>query len=80
MADKYPGVSPYTYCGNNPVVLKDPNGCFGVPIHQDITNHAIAKTKIVSKYGSTFSDNIIKGVSWADYVGFAADWHFDSIC
>ena len=26
MADKYPGVSPYVYCGNNPVVLKDPNG------------------------------------------------------
>ena len=26
MADKYPGVSPYVYCGNNPIVLKDPNG------------------------------------------------------
>ena len=26
MADKYPGVSLYTYCGNNPVALKDPNG------------------------------------------------------
>ena len=26
MADEYPGVSPYVYCGNNPVVLKDPNG------------------------------------------------------
>ena len=26
MADKYPSTSPYTYCGNNPVVLKDPNG------------------------------------------------------
>lgn len=26
MSDKYPGVSPYVYCGNNPVVLKDPNG------------------------------------------------------
>ena len=26
MSDKYPSTSPYTYCGNNPVVLKDPNG------------------------------------------------------
>ncbi len=26
MADKYPSTSPYAYCGNNPVVLKDPDG------------------------------------------------------
>ena len=25
MSDKYPGVSPYVYCGNNPVRLVDPN-------------------------------------------------------
>ncbi|MCQ2280071.1 MAG: hypothetical protein MJZ49_04625 [Bacteroidales bacterium] len=26
MSDKYPGVSPYVYCANNPVVIKDEDG------------------------------------------------------
>ena len=26
MVDKYPNLSPYTYCANNPIALKDPNG------------------------------------------------------
>lgn len=26
MSDKYPGLSPYTYCADNPVKLKDPDG------------------------------------------------------
>lgn len=28
MADKYPSMSPYTYCADNPVMLVDPNGMF----------------------------------------------------
>ena len=30
MSDKYPGVSPYAYCANNPVIITDPNGLYGV--------------------------------------------------
>ena len=30
MSDKYPSLSPYTYCGNNPVIITDPNGMYGV--------------------------------------------------
>ena len=26
MFEKYPSISPYTYCGNNPIILIDPNG------------------------------------------------------
>ena len=36
MSDKYPGVSPYTYCTDNPVMIKDPNGTHGVIVlHQE---------------------------------------------
>ena len=42
MADKYPGVSPYTYCANNPVVLKDPDGrIFELYGDQEDVNEAI---------------------------------------
>ena len=75
--EKYFWMSPYAYCANNPVKYVDPSGCFGVPIHQDVTRQAIKKTNIKSKFGQSFCDNLVKGVKRADYIGFAADWHFD---
>ena len=32
MSDKYPSLSPYTYCANNPVKLVDPNGEEGIVV------------------------------------------------
>ena len=35
MSDKYPSLSPYAYCANNPVKLVDPNGEDIITIHRD---------------------------------------------
>ena len=48
MSDKYPSLSPYTYCADNPVKLVDPNGeAFDTEIdeaNQTITIHAVYYT------------------------------------
>jgi RHS repeat-associated protein len=36
--EKYPGVSPYAYCGNNPLRYTDPTGKFPIDIIWDIGN------------------------------------------
>ena len=41
MADKYPGVSPYLYCGNNPVRLVDEDGRFPIEIHRKLFQNAV---------------------------------------
>ena len=43
MADKYPGVSPYTYCGNNPVRLVDEDG-------REVSDHIDKHGNIIAHY------------------------------
>ena len=46
MADKYPSMSPYTYCANNPVKLVDPNGMqWETPEDESIAKSLISKAK-----------------------------------
>jgi len=62
MSDKYPSLSPYVYCADNPIKLVDPNGedIWEINSHGKVVNHVVDKTKdafyIVDKNG-----NRIKG-------------------
>ncbi len=53
MADKYPGLSPYAYCANNPVKLVDPDGEFPF-----VTNIVGAAISMFVEYGGQVVENL----------------------
>ena len=56
MSDKYPSLSPYTYCANNPVKLVDPDGEeWETPEDIDFANSLISHAKSIQKNYETSS-------------------------
>ena len=48
MSDKYPSLSPYTYCANNPVKLVDPNGEFPMSMHAQMVSNVFKNSSLSS--------------------------------
>ena len=48
MSDKYPSLSPYTYCANNTVKLVDPNGEFPMSMHAQMVSNAFKNSSLSS--------------------------------
>ena len=63
MVDKYPNLSPYTYCTDNPVRLVDPDG--RVPIYwpRQGTNIFFCKAKIGAGVSYGLAGSIIGGIA-----------------
>ena len=49
MSDKYPSLSPYVYCANNPIKLVDPNGEFPIKIHKELVSNAFKLNPVGDK-------------------------------
>lgn len=72
MADKYPGVSPYVYCADNPVVIKDEDG-------EDIIGAFIGgivgvAKEIISQTISNGMENLSNGKGFFKEWGMRIDW------
>jgi len=57
MSDKYPSLTPYNYCTNNPVILVDPNGEEGIIYLVDLqTDNKVDTKKLIAETNKRFEE------------------------
>ena len=62
MSDKYPSLSPYTYCVNNPMKLVDPNGQWSKSVHHKMIKTAVNELVRDGYVSKKDADAMIKGM------------------
>ena len=70
MVDKYPNLSPYTYCTDNPVGIVDPEGKSGWPV-VDTENKTITIYAKLYFYGSEATPKLSNKIA----TGIASQWN-----
>ena len=79
---EYPGVSPFVFCNGSPILMMEPDGRFGIPIHRDILEKAMFHSGTSSHTHFLFHHDLLWGATrGADGIltgGAFMDWHFDN--
>ena len=75
MSDKYPGVSPYVYCGNNPVVLKDPDGRDYEVVVDNNSEHPSITIRAVYYTSKEYAEKLQEAVDYWNEQKFALVTH-----
>ena len=76
LAEKYPGISPYSYCAGNPINFVDPDGCSWEPKYDN--NGSITGYQWIPESSSYNSDGTLKSGLYEQAIYFSDNSTFDS--